>query len=362
LLLNFLNMAQQATTICADIRKAISEAVGNHPSSDIFILTDDNTLKYCYPAIADLACIADSHMITIPAGDENKHIDSVVSIWNYLSEHGANRKSLLINLGGGMITDIGGFVAATFKRGIKYINISTTLLGAVDAATGGKTGINFLGYKNEIGAFYPAEAVLIDTLFFKTLDAENIRSGYAEMIKHALIHSLDEWQKIISFDMQKVNFDLLRTLVDSSIRIKEGVVEQDPKEQNIRKALNLGHTFAHAFESFSHRVGRPVLHGYAVVWGLLCELYLSQLKWQFPEKYLQELKEIIQHYYGYFSIESSDYQELYELMTHDKKNESEAINFTLLSDIGKIQINQTASKQEIFHVLDYYSSVSKSSI
>lgn len=350
-------MSQQLAIICTDIKKAVLGAVGDHPSSDIFILTDDNTLSFCYPLIEDLSRLKGAHLITIPSGDENKNIDSAIEIWRYLSENGANRKSLLINLGGGMITDIGGFVASTFKRGIAYINISTTLLGAVDAATGGKTGVNFLGYKNEIGVFNPPRSVLIYTDFFKTLDIENIRSGYAEMIKHALIYSKAEWQKVSAFDLEKVNFDVLRTLVESNIRVKEWVVEQDPTEQNIRKALNLGHTFGHAFETFSYRVNRPVLHGYAVMWGLLCELYLSHMMFDFPQEYLLKLKNLTKTYYGMFSFDCKDYEVLYELMTHDKKNESKDINFTLLADIGDIQINQTATKEEIFEVLDFYLSL-----
>lgn len=353
----FNNMSRQVAVICTDIKEAVLRAVGDYQSSDIFILTDDNTLNHCYPLIEGLSCLKEAHIITIPSGDENKNIDSAIEIWRYLSENGANRKSLMINLGGGMVTDIGGFVASTFKRGIAYINISTTLLGAVDAATGGKTGINFLGYKNEIGVFNLPRTVLIYTDFFKTLDLENIRSGFAEMIKHALIYSKEEWRKVSTFDLEKVNFDVLRTLVESNIRVKEWVVKQDPTEQNIRKVLNLGHTFGHAFETFSHRVNRPVLHGYAVMWGLLCELYLSHAKFGFPQEYLLKLKNITKAYYGMFGFDCEDYEVLYELMTHDKKNESKDINFTLLSDIGEVQINQTASKEEIFEVLDFYLSL-----
>ena len=347
-------MNQHHTTICTDIKAAITEAVGNHEASSIFILTDDNSLKFCYPLICDVTCLKGAHLVNMPAGDENKNIESAVKIWQYLSEHAANRKSLMINLGGGMITDIGGFVASTFKRGIEYINISTTLLGAVDAATGGKTGINFLGLKNEIGAFSPARHVLIYIDFFKTLDEQNIRSGFAEMVKHALIDTRDEWREVLSFNLDKVDFDVLRALVERSIRIKERVVEEDPKEQHIRKALNLGHTFAHAFETFSYRVNRPVLHGYAVMWGLLCELYLSHVKFDFPKEELLKLKYMTKEFYGMFSFDCNDYEALYELMTHDKKNESKEINFTLLSDVGEIQINQTASKEEIFEVLDFF--------
>jgi 3-dehydroquinate synthase len=295
-----------------------------------------------------------SHIICIPSGDENKNIDSAVQIWKYLSENGATRKSLMINLGGGMITDIGGFTASTFKRGLRYINVSTTLLGAVDAATGGKTGINFQGLKNEIGVFNPAEFVLINTDFFKTLDEKNIRSGYAEMIKHALIDTREEWESVLKFDLENINFDQLRVLLDRSIRIKERIVEADPYEANIRKALNLGHTFGHAFESWSYKTDKPVLHGYAVIWGLLCELYLSYIKLNFPKEELLRLKYLIKEYYGKFEFHCQQYEILFELMTHDKKNNSKEINFTLLADIGDIRIDQTASKEEIFECFDWF--------
>lgn len=347
-------MNQQYTKICKNIREELERAVGSQEAWNIFVLTDDHTLSFCFPAICNLACLKGCHMITIPSGDEHKNIESATKIWQYLSENGANRRSLMINLGGGMITDIGGFVASTFKRGIRYINVSTTLLGAVDAATGGKTGINFLGLKNEIGVFNPASHVLIDIEFFKTLDIQNLRSGYAEMVKHALIDSREEWDRILSFNLETIDFDDLLTLVERSVRIKEMVVEKDPQEQNIRKALNLGHTFGHAFETFSYRVNRPVLHGYAVMWGLLCELYLSFAQLNFPKDDLLKLKYMIKEYYGTFSFDCKDYETLYELMMHDKKNESKEINFTLLSDIGEIHINQTAGKDDIFETLDFF--------
>lgn len=344
-------MNSYPTQITNSIIDDLALAVGDIPSSQIFILTDDNSLKFCYPAVSECDALKDAHLITVKSGDENKNIEAAVVVWKYLSENGANRKSLLINLGGGMITDLGGFVASTFKRGIRYINISTTLLGAVDAATGGKTGINFIGLKNEIGVFNPAERVLIYTPFFKTLDDENIRSGYAEMVKHALIDTVEEWQQTTDFNLSDVNFAELAKLVDRSVKIKERVVEIDPKELGLRKALNLGHTIGHSFETFSYRVNRPVLHGFAVIWGLWCELYLSHLKMGFPEKLIEDLTEMISRYYGWFEFSENDFEELYELMTHDKKNDSGFVNFTLLSYVGEIQINQTATKEEIFNVL-----------
>ena len=292
--------------------------------------------------------------MTIQCGDENKNVESAVKIWQYLSENGATRKSLMINVGGGMITDIGGFTASTFKRGIRYINVSTTLLGAVDAATGGKTGINFSGLKNEIGVFAPAETVLIDIELFKTLDDANLRSGYAEMVKHALINTREEWNEVLKFDLEKIDFEKLKVLLQRSFNIKERIVEQDPFEANIRKALNLGHTIGHAFESYSYKVNRPVLHGYAVMWGLLCELYLSFVKLDFPKDDLLKLKYLIKEYYGSFEFSCKDYDLLFELMTHDKKNDTKEINFTLLGNVGDIRINQTATRDEIFESLDFF--------
>ena len=347
-------MNQQVTKICKDFISELNEAIGEQKAENIFILTDDNTRHHCLPLVLQSNRLRNSHLICIPSGDENKNVDSAVLIWKYLSEHGANRKSLMINVGGGMITDIGGFAASTFKRGIRYINISTSLLGAVDAATGGKTGINFLGLKNEIGVFAPADEVLINIDFFRTLDDKNLRSGYAEMVKHALIDTRSEWNKILKFDLETINFESLRDLVDTSIRIKERIVAQDPKEQGIRKALNLGHTIGHAYESLSYKTEKPALHGYAVMWGLLCELYLSHVKLNFPKDDLLKLKQLIKEYYGTFSIDCNDYEALFELMTHDKKNDSNEINFTLLSDIGEIHINQTASKEEIYECFDFF--------
>ena len=347
-------MSHSTTKISKDFISDLNQTLGNQKAESVFVLTDENTQKLCLPTLMLSDKLKGCHYICIASGDENKNINSAVEIWKYLSENGATRKSLMINLGGGMITDIGGFTASTFKRGIRYINISTTLLGAVDAATGGKTGINFSGLKNEIGIFAPAENVLINVDFFKTLDDKNIRSGYAEMVKHALIDSREEWENVMKFDLENVDFGKLETLLERTIHIKERIVEKDPFEANIRKALNLGHTFGHAFESWSYKIERPALHGYAVIWGLLCELYLSTIKLGFPKEDLLRLKYLMKEYYGSFDFSCQDYESLFEIMTHDKKNDSKDINFTLLADIGDIRINQTASKEEIFDCFDFY--------
>lgn len=323
----------------------------------VFILTDENTQQYCLPKINNIVEENNANVISIPSGDDNKNLSSLAFVWEYLSKNQASRKSLLINIGGGMVSDLGGFAASTFKRGIRYINIPTTLLSVVDAATGGKTGINFCGLKNEIGVINPAEYVLINVDFFHTLDKENLLSGFAEMIKHALISTKKNWENTIRFDLETFNVNNLKPLLQDSLQVKEQIVAQDPKEENIRKALNFGHTFGHAFESLSHEQKKPALHGFSVAWGMLCELYLSHTKHSFSKDILLVYRQILKDYYGFYTINCKDYERIFELMTHDKKNEGSKINFTLLSSIGEIKINQTATKDEIFEVLDFYREV-----
>lgn len=337
-----------------NIEQDLLKMVKNLKHDRLFVLTDEHTSRYCYPLIEKSEPIQNARQIVIPADDTNKTIENLSRVWQFLTENGATRHSLLINLGGGMITDLGGFAAATFKRGIRYVNIPTTLLGAVDAAVGGKTGINFLGFKNEIGAFYPSEYVIISSAFFTTLERKDILSGYAEMIKHTLIHSQVDWEKLLTFPLDNINMNKLLELVFRSVSIKERIAEKDPYENDIRKALNLGHTVAHAFESFAIENQKPVPHGYAVAWGLIAELYLSYRICDFPKEKLQKTARFVQKNYGAFAISCDDYETLYRFMTHDKKNVGDVINFTLLSDIGNVKINQTADKELIFEALDFY--------
>jgi 3-dehydroquinate synthase len=351
-LFSTLDMKQQIIR-CTNIEKDIAQIIGTLSYDGLFLLTDENTHKLCLPLIESVSEIRTAKQMIIPAGDENKNTQSLSSIWKFLSQNGANRKSLLINLGGGMLTDLGGFAAATFKRGIRFINIPTTLLGAVDAAVGGKTGINFHGLKNEIGAFAPALAVLIDSNFFKTLDTTNLLSGYAEMLKHALLCG-NQLNELLRFDFEKIDYTQLNDLLFESVLVKERIVTEDPTEQGIRKALNLGHTFGHAFESFSYEINRPVPHGYAVAWGTVCELYLSFVKLGFDKNILLKVARFVKENYGAFAFDCNQYQQLYELMQHDKKNEAGSINFTLLKAIGEIEINQTANQKEIEETLDFY--------
>ncbi|MBP5422734.1 MAG: 3-dehydroquinate synthase [Paludibacteraceae bacterium] len=323
--------------------------------ANTFVLVDANTKGLCLPLLREKVNILDDHIICIPAGDDNKGLESLAYVWQQLSEKGATRKSLLLNVGGGMVTDLGGFAASTFKRGIDYINIPTTLLGAVDAAVGGKTGINFNGLKNEIGVINPAQSVLIYVGFFKTLSQDNLFSGFAEMIKHGLISDTTVWKHICSADMENIDYNKLPELLSESISVKEKIVEIDPTEKNIRKALNFGHTIGHAFESRAIERGETKLHGYAVAWGMIAELYLSYKKCGFPKDILYQAISLIKEGYGAFPITCKEYDRLYELMTHDKKNEvKDTILFTLLSNIGEVKINTVVEKQEIFEALDFY--------
>lgn len=347
-------MSKQEIIFTKETEQSLTKAIQQIPFDKLFILADENTQRFCFPRIREINGIKGTEPILIKAGDIHKTLETLAFVWKTLSEQGASRHSLLINIGGGMVTDLGGFAASTFKRGIPYINIPTTLLSMVDASVGGKTGINFNGLKNEVGVFAPARYVLIDTGFLKSLDRENLCSGYAEMLKHGLLSSEKHWAELINFNIENPDYHRLQDLVAQSVQIKEQVVKQDPFEKGIRKALNLGHTVGHAFESLSLEQERPHLHGYAVAWGLVCELYLSCIKTNFPKDKLRQTVQFVKAHYGVFTFDCKQYDRLYELMTHDKKNEAGIINFTLLEGIGQIRINQSATKEEIFETLDFY--------
>ena len=347
-------MAKQEIIISENLEQSIAHAVEKCPHDKLFVLTDVTTKDLCWPMIEKFECLKDAIHIVIGATDVHKNLETIASVWKQMGDNGGTRHSLMINLGGGMVTDLGGFAASTFKRGINYINIPTTLLAMVDASVGGKTGINFNGLKNEIGVFSPASSVLLDTEFLKTLDAANIASGYAEMLKHGVISNTENWSELLNFDLQNVDYKHLQQMVATSVAIKERIVEEDPFEKGIRKALNLGHTAGHAFESLALEENRPVLHGYAVAWGMVCELYLSAVKTDFPKDKLRQTVDYIKQYYGTIAFDCKQYDRLYELMTHDKKNTAGIINFTLMGEIGDIRINQSADKKEIFEMLDFF--------
>lgn len=345
---------KQKVIISGNLERDIVNAIAECEHDRIFILVDDTTQRFCLPKIQGFRCLAGSTVITIRPGDTHKNIDTLAHVWEALGQGGATRHSLLINLGGGMVTDLGGFAASTFKRGIDFINIPTTLLAMVDASVGGKTGINFGGLKNEIGAFADSRFVIINTTFLDTLDQHNLCSGYAEMLKHGLISNEKTWAELVNFDLGKPDLNKLQSMVADSIKVKERIVEEDPHEHGIRKALNLGHTIGHAFESFAMKRKTPILHGYAVAYGLICELYMSACRTKFPTDRMRQTVRFIRDNYGHMDITCDDYPTLIELMRHDKKNTAGTINFTLLGNIGDIRINQTATSQEIEDALDFF--------
>ena len=347
-------MNKQEVIICEELKNSLTQAIGRCPHDRLFLLTDEHTHRLCLPLLQGLTAIGEAEEIVIGAEDVHKNLDTLAAVWQALSQRGATRHSLLINLGGGMVTDLGGFAASTFKRGIAYINLPTTLLAMVDASVGGKTGINFNGLKNEIGCFCPAESVLIETEFLRTLDDRNFFSGYAEMLKHGLISNQEHLDELLAFDTRHIDYTLLKQMVGRSVEVKEQIVEQDPHEHGIRKALNLGHTIGHAFESLALAQGRPVLHGYSVAWGLVCELYLSHTRCAFPKELMRQTIAFVKENYGEFAFTCKEYDRLYELMTHDKKNTAGIINFTLLKGTGDICLNQTADKETIFETFDFY--------
>jgi 3-dehydroquinate synthase len=348
-------MSTQKIIISSDLKTDLESFLADLKYDRLFILTDTNTEEKCYPLLQDIPQIQVARLISIPPSDTHKDLEQLSAIWHILSGEGASRNSLLINLGGGMISDLGGFAGATFKRGLQTLNIPTTLMASVDAAVGGKTGINFNGLKNEIGSFYPPVCVFIDCHFLRTLDRDNLLSGYAEMIKHALISSVEAYASVLSFDLDKpADYALLNQMVAQSVAIKERIVEEDPKEKGIRKALNLGHTIGHAVESLSFSNNTPLLHGYAVAVGIVCELYLSYKQCHFPSDKLTQTVHYIKEYYPPFFFDCKAYDSLCERMTHDKKNENGVINFTLLSDIGQIHINQSVNNELILESLDFY--------
>ncbi|MCI6233622.1 MAG: 3-dehydroquinate synthase [Prevotella sp.] len=346
----------QRVIITENIKSELAIALSESDHDRLFVLVDECTKEKCWNKIEDFYSLKNAHVITIKPSDSNKTLESISHVWKELGNNGGTRHSCLVNLGGGMVTDLGGFAASTFKRGINFINIPTTLLSMVDASVGGKTGINFNGLKNEIGTFCNANFVLLCTDFLTTLDSANLLSGYAEMLKHGLISNIDMLAGLLNFDVchiqDKEQRLQLSRMISDSVEVKKNIVEKDPKENGIRKALNLGHTFGHAFESWSLK-RTPVLHGYAVAWGLVCELYLSHVITGFPIDTMRQTVDYIRNHYGIPPVTCDDYHELIDLMRHDKKNRGESINFTLLAEVGDIRLDQHATLDIIKEAIDF---------
>ncbi|MCB0572629.1 MAG: 3-dehydroquinate synthase [Phaeodactylibacter sp.] len=319
--------------------------------SHLFVLVDEHTERYCLPRLHPALGGAGYSLLRIPSGELHKNLDSCRLIWQQLMEQEAGRDALLINLGGGVIGDMGGFCAATFKRGIRFIQVPTTLLAQVDASIGGKLGIDFLQLKNSIGLFQDPLAVFIDPAFLSTLPAQEIRSGYAEIIKHSLIADAGQWDQLRRADsLEQARW---AGLITSSLLVKKHIVEQDPLEKGIRKALNFGHTIGHAVESLA-LAGQPLLHGEAVAVGLCCEAYLSHRLLGLPLSDVEQVCRYIIRLYGHRPLQTGSYPALLGLMRNDKKNVSGRINFSLVNPLGKVAVNQYCSEALIEESLDYY--------
>lgn len=347
-------MQHQQLIFTNQVAHSLDSLLEKSGASSIFVLVDENTHQSVLPKLAGGNKIATAKHIIIPPGDIHKNLASLQKVWESLQDHGATRNSMLINIGGGVVTDLGGFAAATFKRGIRFVNIPTTLLAAVDAAVGGKTGINFNGFKNEIGAFREAEAVIISTCFFSTLPDTEIKSGYAEMLKHGLLSSADAYYRLLDFNFEDSDGETLLKLLEESVEVKRRIVVQDPEEKGLRRALNLGHTAGHAFESLAMQRNAPIPHGYAVAWGLVVEAVLSNMEEHFDSKYLYSLADYVYRHYGAFGITCDDYPRLLDFMRHDKKSIAGEYNFSLLRAPGDVVTGCCVEEEKVKSALDIY--------
>ncbi len=320
--------------------------------SKLIYLVDENTRLHCLPLVLHKTGILNATVICIPSGEAHKTLETCSQIWAQLLEEGIDRKALLINVGGGVIGDMGGFCASTFKRGFDFIQLPTTLLSQVDASIGGKLGIDFQGVKNSIGVFQNPQAVFVIPTFLETVSKREIRSGFAEILKHGLIADAKQWtafQKITN--LEKVAW---QKLIAPSLRIKQRIVKADPFEQNVRKALNFGHTIGHAIESYALETNAPLLHGEAIAIGLITESYLSHKVAGLPKEDLETITSYISSIYDFYSFSKTIFPSLLETMQQDKKNEHGNINFTLIDRIGNFQYNQQCSKELILESLGYY--------
>lgn len=341
------------------VGRELDNLVAEMKPDSVFILADSITNQQVLPRLMMLSQEAGkARVITIENGDVNKGLDSLSHVWKYLSDNGATRRSLLINVGGGVVTDLGAFAASTFKRGIRFINIPTTLLAAVDASVGGKTGINFNGLKNEIGTFHNADAVIISTLFFNTLPLTELRAGYAEMIKHAMLTSPDDYNYLIAHQVENLLPEPMLDILKKSVEVKRDIVTQDPTEKGLRKVLNLGHTAGHAFETLAMQRKSPIPHGYAVAYGMVVALILSHMKEGLDSTEIHRYADYVRNTYGAFAFDCEQYPTLLQLMGHDKKNESAgSVNFTLLKSIGNPVWDNTITNDDITAALDIYRDV-----
>tara|TARA_R110002073_G_scaffold128999_4_gene275192 strand:+ start:13609 stop:14667 length:1059 start_codon:yes stop_codon:yes gene_type:complete len=332
----------------------LSTLIQEKDYSTIFILVDENSMEHCYPKfIPNLVTDKAIEVIEIESGEIHKNLETCSGVWHALTELGADRRSLLITLGGGVITDLGGFVASTYKRGIDFVNIPTTLLSMVDASVGGKTGIDLGVLKNQIGLFSNPEIVIVDADYLMTLNDREMQSGMAEIIKYGYTYDVKLLNQVKYFNNLKIN-----ELIHRSIEIKNEVVLKDPKENGLRKILNFGHTLGHAIESYflesDHK--ESLKHGEAIAIGMICESYLSSKILSLSNDKVEEVKELITSIYDKVTIEEVDFKPIMSLLKHDKKNVNGQVNFVLLNDFEDYKLDCVASDDVIIESLHYYNS------
>jgi len=336
---------------------ALSEFIVPEKYSKVFVFADGNTSELCLPLFQQmLGDYTDFDLIETDPGEENKNIDFCIGIWKTLLDFGADRKCLMINLGGGVITDMGGFIASTYKRGIDFINIPTTLLSQVDASVGGKTGIDIDNVKNMVGTFALPQAVFIETAFLASLSKRELLSGFAEMVKHGLIVDKSYYEELKNADYEAITAQAIHR----SVEIKNEVVTEDPHEKGRRKILNYGHTIGHAIETYSLiNDEKPLTHGEAIAIGMICEGYLSTSNSTLSGQELADISTYILELYPAYQIKKESYDQLLDLMQSDKKNENGQIMFSLLRGIGECDFNCRVSTAHILESLNYYNQLAK---
>lgn len=332
-------------------KEALNQSIKANTYSKIFVLVDENTNTYCLPLFHKMFDGEVDAIITIAPGEPNKHIETCLKVWEALSDLGGDRKSLLINLGGGVVTDLGGFVACTFKRGIDFINIPTTLLAMVDASVGGKNGVDLGPLKNQIGVIQQPKMVLVLPSFLKTLPEREIISGFAEMLKHGLIVDREYWNTLRSNGVSKDVQSILK-----SVNIKSDIVTEDPRENGVRKKLNFGHTLGHAVESFFLESNNrdTLLHGEAIAIGMILEAYLAHKLTGLSKLDLDEIKETFLRFYPKVDISTKEISKIKSLLIHDKKNSHGNINFVLLNEIGDAVVDIKVPDELIDEAFTYY--------
>ncbi|MEO0895976.1 MAG: 3-dehydroquinate synthase [Bacteroidota bacterium] len=339
-----------------DALKELSKLLAARQYTNILVLSDQHTRRFCYPILKEHL---PQHEITeIAAGETQKTITTCMYLWDALTAHKMDRQSVVINLGGGVIGDMGGFVASTYKRGIDFIQVPTTLLAMVDASVGGKLGVDFRGFKNHIGLFKEPQMVCIYPPFLETLSDAELHSGFAEVIKHHLTGDRSGWQAIK--ELSDIRSQDLPKLIQHSVAYKQRIVAEDPSEKGLRKVLNFGHTIGHAVEGHMLEAGTPVLHGEAVAMGIVAESWIAHKRGMLPSSELDEIEQLVERLYPIIKIEEASLEDMYQRGQNDKKNINGVINCTLLQGIGDALVNQAISQEEFYGSIRYYQLKAKS--